>query len=47
MRREVVSLLSTIIRSEAVPGWGRISAAPAASQDHLGGEKHFDPGLRV
>lgn len=27
--------------------WGCISAAPAASQANLGGEKHFDPGLQV
>lgn len=27
--------------------WGCSSAAPAASQANLGGEKHFDPGLQV
>lgn len=27
--------------------WGCSSAAPAASQANLRGEKHFDPGLQV
>lgn len=46
-REDVCLSLAPSLGRRQSQRWGCSSAAPAASQANLGGEKHFDPGLQV